>query len=400
MMTKFLMCPRGHPCAQALSQTFPTYDSRCAIKMKKQFPSWTIASVLVTASVGYKVLVPAIVFTVMAILAVVLRMYSRACISRNVQVEDYFVVVATLLFGHCLLYQLSINMIKASILIQYRRIFNRVCPIIMLATAALMFLIAAALAYGFCGILFLCNPVEKFWNLQVPGTCNDAERYFWSTSIMGGVLDFAIWILPMPMVGRLKLGRRQRWGLLAVFGLGALVCTVSILRLAVHDTIEKGNVTKSVTYTILWSTIEVNVALICASLFVIKPLLQRCCPRLLTDSRSQSASEDSQEFRRWIAVEMLRATLVFEDEITEPVTFLGPGDEESAMKVGSEKREAPKFRGVKGREALQRRREAASKQLETIHEEEKQEGTTAKEREEMTRPEKALTCNEWHRIMR
>lgn len=57
---------------------------------------------------------------------------------------------------------------------------------------------------------------------MVPGTCLNAENHFYSTSIIGIVLDWAIWILPIPVLGGLSLPRRQKIGLLGVFGLGGL----------------------------------------------------------------------------------------------------------------------------------------------------------------------------------
>jgi hypothetical protein len=112
------------------------------------------------------------------------------------------------------------------------------------------------------------------------------------------------------------------------------VCIVSILRLAlVHHAAEKRNVTgtsfhraflprnyvelilfiEAGTHVLIWSTTEVNVALICASLFVMKPLFMRFFPKLVIDSRPQSAVEDAKGFRRWVAVETLRDTLNLED---------------------------------------------------------------------------------------
>jgi hypothetical protein len=72
------------------------------------------------------------------------------------------------------------------------------------------------------GVIFLCNPIPSYWDLRVSGMCRNAEDHFFSTSILGIFLDWAIWILPIPVVGRLKLPRRQKMGLLAVFGLGGM----------------------------------------------------------------------------------------------------------------------------------------------------------------------------------
>jgi hypothetical protein len=90
---------------------------------------------------------------------------------------------------------------------------------------------------------------------------------------------------------------------------------VSVLRLViVHDAAEKGNVTskcalslftppnlssnliESGTHALIWSTVEVNTAIICASLLVMKPLFQRIIPSLITDSKPTTAREDANDF--------------------------------------------------------------------------------------------------------
>jgi hypothetical protein len=85
---------------------------------------------------------------------------------------------------------------------------------------ALLILVLGAAAWGVFGVIFLCNPIRSYWNLGVIGKCFNAEDHFFSTSIIGIVLDWAVWLLPIPVVGRLKLPHRQRIGLLVVFGLG------------------------------------------------------------------------------------------------------------------------------------------------------------------------------------
>ena len=45
---------------------------------------------------------------------------------------------------------------------------------------------------------------------------------FWTTSVIGIVLDWTIWILPMPVVGQLKMHKKQKIGLFVCFGLGGL----------------------------------------------------------------------------------------------------------------------------------------------------------------------------------
>ena len=125
----------------------------------------------------------------------------------------------------------------------------------------LLVLIFGAATWGIFGNIFLCDPVRSYWDVTLSGTCMDKENHFWSTSIIGIVLDFAIWLLPMPVVGKLKLPKRQKMGLLLVFGLGGLwvaskdteevsltshlsVCLITLLRLIlVHDAAHHNEVT-------------------------------------------------------------------------------------------------------------------------------------------------------------
>lgn len=108
----------------------------------------------------------------------------------------------------------------------------------------LLVLILGAAAWAVFGLVFLCRPIQAYWDVKIDGHCMDAEEHFWSTSIIGIVLDWAIWILPMPVVGSLRLPKRQKWGLWGLFGLGCLACVVSILRLTlVNEAVHEGKAT-------------------------------------------------------------------------------------------------------------------------------------------------------------
>jgi hypothetical protein len=95
----------------------------------------------------------------------------------------------------------------------------------------MLFCILCATTWGIFGVIFLCQPISAYWNVKASGTCMNAEMHFFSTAVVGIILDWAIWILPIPVVGRLRLPQKQKWGLMGVFGLGGFVCVVSVLRL-------------------------------------------------------------------------------------------------------------------------------------------------------------------------
>jgi hypothetical protein len=130
--------------------------------------------------------------------------------------------------AQAILYHLASNSVKASFVLQYIRLFS-FYPHIVWTCYFIFILIFGAAAWGIFGNVFLCDPVQSYWDVTLSGTCMDKESHFWSTSIIGIVLDFAIWVLPIPAVGKLKLPKRQKTGLLVVFGLGGLFvspCTV------------------------------------------------------------------------------------------------------------------------------------------------------------------------------
>lgn len=127
-----------------------------------------------------------------------------------------------LLFAQSLLYHLSVALIKSSFIFQYLRLFTFVRPLTY-ACYILLVLTVSAAAWGVSGVISLCDPVHAYWDLETPNAkCKSAEEHFLSTSGMGIALDWAIWVLPIPVVGKLRLPRRQKMGLLGVFGLGGV----------------------------------------------------------------------------------------------------------------------------------------------------------------------------------
>ena len=126
-----------------------------------------------------------------------------------------------LVFAQSIMYHLSVNLVKASFTLQYLHLFSHIRPVVCACYTVLVCSIGAV-SWGVFGVIFLCSPVQKYWDSSTPGSCRNAEVHFWSTSIIGIVLDWAIWLLPIPVVGRLRLPRRQKIGLLVVFSLGGL----------------------------------------------------------------------------------------------------------------------------------------------------------------------------------
>jgi len=322
--------------------------------MHSESPSWFVLSQNATANLGLTALLPALILTIFALLVMLLRWYSKIRLMPGTwHFEDVLFTLALLLsvgmtavigaeyrvdmaptndidlplpnlpymlklvFAQCLIYQIAINVVKTAFMHQYLRLFSHLRYPRYYCYVLLVLIIGAA-AWAVFGLVFLCRPIQAYWDVKIDGHCMDAEDHFWSTSIIGIVLDWAIWILPMPVVGSLRLPKRQKWGLWGLFGLGCLACVVSILRLTlVNEAVHEGKATKSGTYAVVLSSVELNVAIICASLAVLKPLYAKWIPALVSE-QPPSASEDTQMLRRLTRVALLNGDLLEEDKAAQP----------------------------------------------------------------------------------
>ncbi|GME66322.1 integral membrane protein [Neofusicoccum parvum] len=189
-------------------------------------------------------------------------------------------IIAKLVLCSNLLYQVLTNATKSSFLLQYLRLFQQ--RWIQWACKVSLAVVFGAALYGFFGGIFMCNPATKYWNPSVPGHCSDAQKYWFASALLGILMDFVVWLLPMPLIKGLRLPLRQKLSLMAVFALGGFVCVVSILRiLLVHMYAANDNMEGAGIAAITWSTVEANVGIICASLMVMKPLVAKVFPRLL-----------------------------------------------------------------------------------------------------------------------
>ena len=109
-------------------------------------------------------------------------------------------------------------MIKLSILTFYYRIF--VTPIFRrIVLATITFIILWVLTITIV-LALQCRPIERFWNLNVPGTCFNLVAFSYFTNITNLVTDVWIFLLPVPLIMRLHISGGRKLGLCIVFMVG------------------------------------------------------------------------------------------------------------------------------------------------------------------------------------
>lgn len=191
--------------------------------------------------------------------------------------------LAKMLVANNILWTLTVAFTKASILMQYLRIFSY--RLSRLACHILILLLLPAACWAIFAGTFLCRPVQKLWHPELAGHCLGAQTYWLSVAGLNICLDFLVLLLPLPAMTSLRLPPRQKIALLLVFTLGFLICIIGIIRLAlVTATATEGDFVQSGIWAIIWSVAEANAGIVCASLLALRPLLTNLWPSLLDES--------------------------------------------------------------------------------------------------------------------
>ncbi|KAF2754780.1 hypothetical protein EJ05DRAFT_503727 [Pseudovirgaria hyperparasitica] len=251
------------------------------------------------ADIGWAALGPAIGCVGLTLVAVGARWYTRWCITRVIGLDDYMIVFSTILaialtgvvaaevhlgigesqwadnhariptmakliIASNVIYQIVVNVTKASIVTQYLRIFSSTPVIIFRRTCqAVLIVLTLIPIWGVFGSVFL-SPINV-------------------------ILDLVVWLLPMPLVSQLKLPRRQKIGLMVLFTLGGMVCIIGILRVVMVDVAAK-----------VWHDLtQANVGIAFACLLSIKPLVAKLFPHLVESDSTPAHSMRLRKISFW-----------------------------------------------------------------------------------------------------
>ena len=80
-----------------------------------------------------------------------------------------------------------------------------------------MFLVFGYLFSNLLTLIFGCTPIDKSWNPTTPGHCIPATKVGLFYGSMNFSTDVLIFVLPLPMVWRLKLSRENKLGVILIF---------------------------------------------------------------------------------------------------------------------------------------------------------------------------------------
>ncbi|KAF2188516.1 hypothetical protein K469DRAFT_448797, partial [Zopfia rhizophila CBS 207.26] len=249
----------------------------------------------------HAVLTVHIVLVSISTLFIVLRFYTARFIMRHIRVDDstqygfgrhlWDVPVPVfspnfLKFGAIsgTFMGISIMLTKLSILTLFLRFIPwgnlRVALYIIMAIVVVYSLVTSFVW------MYACQPLEKIWDLTVTGgSCINLLKLQVFSGVMNTTTDAAILTLPVLFARKLQLPKRQKIGVMVVLMTGGFILIVTIIRLKISvDFVNTKDITWEGVTSIVWWTIEVHVAIICACLSAGKPFLRKHMPWVIGSS--------------------------------------------------------------------------------------------------------------------
>ncbi|KAK3933873.1 hypothetical protein QBC46DRAFT_462889 [Diplogelasinospora grovesii] len=231
-----------------------------------------------------------VVFPAVAALVVALRLYTRLCILKLSGLDDWVILVALVLaigasteimlesyWGLGLhVWVVTPDMMAQQLKALYTSIINYNIANNLLLVFVMVWAVMQSVLLSLS-----CIPAA----LTFPGMadkCLDTLPVWYFSSSMNIVTDFVIFALPLPCVLSMTLCKPQKVLFISLFCLGFSTCIVSIIRIfTLRRATTTGDPSWDNTESTLWSVIELNCGILCASLQTLRPLLAKMVPSLV-----------------------------------------------------------------------------------------------------------------------
>ncbi|XDG04118.1 hypothetical protein ABKA04_003733 [Annulohypoxylon sp. FPYF3050] len=270
------------------------------------------------------------------------RLFCRMRIVRSVTWDDYFIVVAwcialgltlsiSLAAGNGLgrhdkdipgqdwvtlrnceyvfsvLYNPGLMATKTSVLVFYLRLSKNTQRVMRIASWAVLAIVNLAGVVLTLINLFQCRPIAAAYDTHTqPTYCIPLLTQFLCSAPVNVITDLAILALPLPVLTSMRLPRRQKIILILTFALGIFVTVVDVVRIyyleqaitVTNPTIEtqtgptighSPDFAWNASMSLMWSSLEVNVGIVCACIPTLKPLIRRILPAMLVDPNGTRA---------------------------------------------------------------------------------------------------------------
>ncbi|KAK3988482.1 hypothetical protein QBC44DRAFT_100031 [Cladorrhinum sp. PSN332] len=196
-----------------------------------------------------------------------------------------------------LFYIMSLAFTKVSICLLYLSIFTLEWA--RKGAYAVLAIVVIHNVWAVITTLTMCIPLHGVWDRSFESQWCQPPSAWWGNTGLTIATDLLIFALPIPIIGPLKLPRRQKIVVVGIFALGFFICVVSLIRLVIlvkSNTNLDPDTTYNNTTLNHWTVLEVHTAIIVSCLMTLKPLASKFFPNMLTprvpasDSSNPSAA--------------------------------------------------------------------------------------------------------------
>ncbi|KAL3495821.1 hypothetical protein BJX62DRAFT_195160 [Aspergillus germanicus] len=159
---------------------------------------------------------------------------------------------------------------------------------------------ALSIMLGLSGILLgmlMCQPFAYNWDKTIDnGHCGNSDAMQLALSWVNMLIELMIIALPTSILWKLQMSWRSKVILNVVFSLGLCVCAMNLTRIVLVHLKNRTGFTYTVLLTILLCTLDVNIALICASVPTLASLV--VTRRTGSDENRSTLSPEINSFAR------------------------------------------------------------------------------------------------------
>ncbi|THW99246.1 hypothetical protein D6D13_10254 [Aureobasidium pullulans] len=201
-----------------------------------------------------------------------------------------------LLYGTLIAYQISICFTKLSLCALYLKVFTTSRSGRIFLYSVFGFVVIATVCLE-CVSIFQCNPVRGVWDINIHKKCIDTIPAFYTSTVESVLVDILLIAFAAPKIMRLNLHARQKYALLFTICLGGVPIIASIIRAVRVSSILHAEDKTWVSFdSSIWSAVDANVSIICASVPSLKPLLRQIAPGFMGSTFGTSAPGTSGQY--------------------------------------------------------------------------------------------------------
>ncbi|KAI9172755.1 integral membrane protein [Paramyrothecium foliicola] len=145
----------------------------------------------------------------------------------------------------------------------------------------------------FFALIFACNPIAMSYDVTVQdGTCINRPSLYIATAVVNIISDAFLFCLPLPIVVKLQVPRRQKIGLILIFLLGSITIVTSIIRVSIlPQMLTNLDQTWIISWASVWIIVEANLFIVCAALPTLRKFFKHIAPNLIGESRYGRSSK-------------------------------------------------------------------------------------------------------------